>query len=71
MKNRLRAAAFAGIVFACFAFVAPHPEGSDFYAFWAAAKLAGPSLYDPVLGDAIQHAVSPAIEHKRYVRPPF
>jgi hypothetical protein len=44
---------------------------SDFYSFWAGARLVGPHLYDPAQASAIQHSVSPLVEHKRYIRPPY
>jgi hypothetical protein len=66
-------AAVTVLVFAVLAFVVqpPNRATSDFYSFWAGARLAGPHLYDPVRAEAIQLAVSPLVESKRYIRPPF
>jgi hypothetical protein len=60
-------------VFAVLAFVV-QPEQrftSDFYSFWAGARLLGPNLYNPAAAEGIQHAVSPKVEKKRFIRPPF
>ncbi len=66
-------AAVSVLVFSLLAFVVqpPNRSTSDFYSFWAGARLVGPNLYDPAQAEAIQRAVSPLIESKRYIRPPF
>src|SRR4051812_4984214 len=65
--------ALAVLVFSGLAFV-EQPEDrhtSDFYSFWAGAQLLGPELYDVSRAEAIQKRVSPLVESKRYIRPPF
>jgi len=60
-------------IFALLAFLV-QPEDrftSDFYSFWAGAQLVGPDLYNPAAAEAIQHTVSPKVDKKRYIRPPF
>jgi hypothetical protein len=75
--SEVRALALSAVVsvlmFALLAFVVQPPSfyTSDFYSFWAGARLAGPQLYDASEAEAIQHAVSPLVGSKRYIRPPF
>jgi len=47
------------------------PHETDFQSFWAGAKLVGRDLYDDSRALALQHQVSPLVESKRYIRPPF
>lgn len=42
---------------------------SDFYAFWAAARLAHQTIYDPAAEEAIQRAECPEVRGKRFIRP--
>jgi hypothetical protein len=66
-------AAFSALVFAFLAFVIQPANRytSDFYSFWAGARIIGPHLYDPAQAEVIQRTVSPLVESKRYTRPPF
>jgi len=63
----------AAVVFGFLAFAVQPKDRftSDFYSFWAGAKLVGPELYDVRRADGIQHAVSPLVESNPYVRPPY
>jgi hypothetical protein len=66
-------AAVSALVFSLLAFVVqpPNRSTSDFYSFWAGARLVGPHLYDPAQAEAIQRTVYPLVESKRFIRPPF
>lgn len=44
---------------------------SDFYAFWAAARLADARMYDAVAIQAVQEAECPGVRGKRFIRPAF
>jgi hypothetical protein len=60
-------------IFALLGFVA-QPEDrypSDFYGSWSGARLLGPDLYNPAAAESTQHAVSPKVDVKRYIRPPL
>ncbi len=66
-------AGLAALAFCVLAFVV-QPEDrytSDFYSFWAGARLPGHDLYDVSKAEDIQHGVSPLVRSKRYIRPPF
>jgi Glycosyltransferase family 87 len=75
--NRSQALAFtiglAIAIFAVFGFIVQPPDRftSDFYSFWAGGRLVGPELYNPTAAAAVQHTISPTVEKKRYIRPPF
>ena len=43
----------------------------DYVSVWAGAQIIGPNLYDPARLERIEHTVSPLIESKRYIRPPY
>ena len=55
------------------AFLAQVPDlhTIDYVSVWAGAQVIGPDLYDPVRLERIEHTVSPLIESKRYIRPPY
>jgi hypothetical protein len=55
------------------AFLAQVPDlhTIDYVSVWSGAQMIGPDLYDPVRLERIEHAVSPLIQSKRYVRPPY
>jgi len=66
-------AALAVLVFAFCTFVVQPQDWhtSDFYSFWVGARLAGHRVYDSSQAESIQRGVSPLVQSKRYIRPPF
>ncbi len=64
---------FATAVFFCFGILAQAPDHheTDFYSFWAGGRLLGPDLYSPEKVAAVQHAESPLVQGKSFIRPPF
>ena len=50
---------------------APDLHTIDYVSVWAGAQIIGPNLYDPARLERIEHTVSPLIESKRYIRPPY
>jgi hypothetical protein len=63
----------AAAIFFCFGILAQAPDHheTDFYSFWAGARLLGPDLYNPEKAAAVQHAESPRVNGKSFIRPPF
>jgi len=63
----------AAAIFFCFGILAQAPDHheTDFYSFWAGARLLGPDLYSPEKVAAVQHAESPLVNGKSFIRPPF
>jgi hypothetical protein len=55
------------------AFLAQEPDlhTIDYVSVWAGAQIIGPNLYDSTRLEQIEHTVSPLIESKRYIRPPY
>ena len=55
------------------AFLAQTPDlhTIDYVSVWAGAQIIGPNLYDSARLEKIEHTVSPLIESKRYIRPPY
>ncbi len=47
----------------------PCLASSDFYAFWAAARLADSRMYDPAAVEALQRSECPEVRSKRFIRP--
>ncbi len=66
-------AALAVLVFGllAFAFQPRDLHSSDFFSFWAGARLAGGGMYDARQVEALQQSVSPLVTSKPYIRPPF
>ena len=50
---------------------APDLRTIDYVSVWAGAQIIGPNLYDSAPLERIEHTVSPLIESKRYIRPPY
>src|SRR5260370_1025457 len=50
---------------------APDLRTIDYVSVWAGAQIIGPNLYDSTRLEQIEHTVSPLIESKRYIRPPY
>src|SRR5271166_1535164 len=50
---------------------APDLRTIDYVSVWAGAQIIGPNLYDSAQLEKIEHTVSPLIESKRYIRPPY
>ena len=50
---------------------APDLHTIDYVSVWAGAQIIGPNLYDSARLERIEHTVSPLIESKRYIRPPY
>ena len=50
---------------------APDRHETDFYSFWAGARLLGPDLYNAQKVEALQQSVSPQVHGKAFIRPPF
>ena len=72
-KATLLAAVFAVAVWGLCGWVI-QPAGyasSDFYAFWAAARLGDSRVYDPSAIEAVQQTECPAVAGKRFIRPAF
>lgn len=65
--------AAAGLIFAVLVFIVQpkHFFSSDFYSFWAGARLAGSDLYDRTRIEQVQHTVSERVEEKPFIRPPY
>jgi hypothetical protein len=63
----------AAAVFFFFAIVAQAPDHheSDFYSFWAGSRLLGSDLYNPQKVQALQQSLSPLVNGKSFIRPPF
>ena len=55
------------------AFLAQMPDlhTIDYVSVWGGAQIIGPDLYDPARLERIEHTVSPLIQSKRYIRPPY
>ncbi|MBZ5584478.1 MAG: DUF2029 domain-containing protein [Acidobacteriia bacterium] len=73
VRSLVLPAGLAVLVFGILAFVVQPRDRytSDFYSFWAGARLAGHDVYDAAQAQAIQRSVSPLVSSKRYIRPPF
>ncbi len=73
--TRARALAFAfaaGIWATCTWLIQPRCYAtSDFYAFWAAARLGDRRVYDPQAVEAVQQAQCSGVRGKRFIRPAF
>jgi len=74
--SRFALAASIGLLLAIslsLAFLAQAPDWHtiDYVSVWAGAQIIGPDLYDPARLEKIEHTVSPLIESKRYIRPPY
>jgi hypothetical protein len=66
-------AAVPVLVFTVLVFVllSPNRPANDFCSLWAAARIAGPGIYDAPQGEAIQRTGCPLVKSNRYIRPPF
>lgn len=62
----------AAVCIAC-AFLVPRPAyiTTDFFSFWAAARLRAGQYYDPAAIEAVQVSVCNQVRQKRYIRPAF
>src|SRR5689334_20597859 len=69
----LLSAAVTALVFAALVFVLLSPDRSfnDFCCSWAAARTAGPGVYDVARQQATQRTGCPLVQSNRYIRPPF